>query len=119
MMQFKDIIKSKAPSYLTCVVDTEDDAGCPQLVFIAKNIDSWYSKNPLSDFYTKLNPVFKRYGYTLFDKDKDYNGQGYLAFSTDDSIPAVPNEIVISVGRCPFPDGDGTAFIVQVHLGYF
>lgn len=119
-MSIQDLILNRLPSYLD-LIDEYVDEGCPQLILVPDTTSGNYSDHPLKDIQSRLDSALKKLGYELFDREQDTFGGGYLGYSLeiDDDETDLPQEIVISVGICTFPNGGQGAFVVQVHLGYY
>lgn len=120
-MSIQDLILNRLPSYLDLVDDYVDE-GCPQLIFTPSVPSGNYSEHPLKDIQSRLGPALKKVGYELFDREQDTYSGGYLGYSLeieDSEDSDLPQEIVVSVGVCVFPNGGQGSFCVQVHLGYY
>lgn len=119
-MSIQDLILNRLPSYLD-LVDEYVNEGCPQLILVPDAPSGNYSEHPLKDIESRLGGPLKKLGYELFDRKQNTFGGGYLGYSLeiDDDETDLPQEIVICVGICTFPNGGQGAFAVHVHLGYF
>ena len=119
-MSIQDLILNRLPSYLDLVDEYVAD-GCPQLILVPDATTDNYSEHPLRDIQPRMTAALKKLGYELFARKEDTFGGGYLGYSLeiDDEETDLPQEIVICVGVCVFPNGGQGAFVVHVHLGYY